>query len=44
MKWLKTEDDPDMSDARMRDWYNNAAASTKVNKVEIEFGGSVEVN
>ena len=44
MKWLMNEEDPDMYDARMQDWYTNAAASSKVNKVEIEFGGIVEVN
>ena len=30
MKWLMYEDDPDMYDARMRDWDIKSAASPKV--------------
>ena len=33
MKWQMNEDDPDMYDARMRDWFIKAAASTKVNNI-----------
>ena len=33
MKWLMSEDDPDMYDARMQDWYTNAAVGAKVNKI-----------
>ncbi len=29
IKWLTYEDDPDMYDARMRDWYIKSAASPK---------------
>ena len=35
MKWLMYEDDPDMYDARMRDWYIKSAASPKVMMVVL---------
>ena len=33
MKWLLYEDEPDLYDARMQDWYIKSAASPKVNNV-----------
>merc|ERR1719342_572429 len=41
MKWLMYEDDPDMYDARMRDWYIKSAASPKDIVILLDKSGSM---
>jgi voltage-dependent calcium channel alpha-2/delta-3 len=41
MKWLMYEDDPDMYDARMRDWYIKSAASPKDIVILLDVSGSM---
>ena len=41
MKWLLDEEDPDMYDARMRDWYIKAAASPKDIVILLDTSGSM---
>merc|ERR1719342_1098299 len=41
MKWLMYEDDPDMYDARMRDWYIKSAASPKDIVILLDISGSM---
>jgi len=41
MKWLMYEDDPDMYDARMRDWYIKSAASPKDVVILLDVSGSM---
>jgi len=41
MKWLMYEDDPDMYDARMRDWYIKSAASSKDVIILLDVSGSM---
>jgi len=41
MKWLMYEDDPDMYDARMRDWYIKTAASPKDIIILLDVSGSM---
>ncbi|XP_023323136.1 voltage-dependent calcium channel subunit alpha-2/delta-3 isoform X8 [Eurytemora carolleeae] len=41
IKWLTYEDDPDMYDARMRDWYIKSAASSKDLVILLDTSGSM---
>ena len=41
MKWIMDEHDPDLYDARMRDWYIKAAASPKEIVVLLDTSGSM---
>jgi len=41
IKWLTYEDDPDMYDARMRDWYIKSAASAKDVVILLDTSGSM---
>jgi len=41
IKWLTYEDDPDMYDARMRDWYIKSAASSKDVVILLDTSGSM---
>merc|ERR1719228_2920037 len=41
MKWLMYEDDPDMYDARMRDWYIKSVASPKDIVILLDVSGSM---
>ena len=41
MKWLTSEHDPDLYDARMRDWYIKAAASPKEIVILLDTSGSM---
>ena len=41
IKWLTYEDDPDMYDARMRDWYIKSAASPKDVVILLDTSGSM---
>lgn len=41
MKWMTTEHDPDLYDARMRDWYIKAAASPKEIVILLDTSGSM---
>jgi len=41
MKWMTSEHDPDLYDARMRDWYIKAAASPKEIVILLDTSGSM---
>ncbi len=41
MKWLKNEHEPDLYDARMRDWYIKAAASPKEIVILLDSSGKL---
>ena len=41
MKWMVSERDPDLYDARMRDWYIRAAASPKEIVILLDTSGSM---
>lgn len=41
MKWLTSEHDPDLYDARMRDWYIKSAASPKEIVILLDTSGSM---
>merc|ERR1711892_1010726 len=41
MKWLMYEDDPDMYDARMRDWYIKSASSSEDVIILLDVSGSM---
>ena len=41
MKWMTSETDPDLYDARMRDWYIKAAASPKEIVILLDTSGSM---
>ena len=42
MKWLMNEHEPDLYDARMRDWYIKAAASPKEIVILLDSSGKLE--
>ncbi len=41
LKWMTAENDPDLYDARMRDWYIKAAASPKEMVILLDTSGSM---
>ncbi len=41
MKWLMNEHEPDLYDARMRDWYIKAAASPKEIVILLDSSGKL---
>ncbi len=41
MKWMVAEEDPDLYDARMRDWYIKSAASPKEIVILLDTSGSM---
>ena len=41
MKWRMDEHDPDLYDARMRDWYIKSAASPKEIVILLDTSGSM---
>ena len=41
MKWLTSDHDPDLYDARMREWYIKAAASPKEIVILLDTSGSM---
>ena len=41
MKWMVSDHDPDLYDARMRDWYIKAAASPKEIVILLDTSGSM---
>jgi voltage-dependent calcium channel alpha-2/delta-3 len=41
MKWLTSEHDPDLYDARMREWYIKSAASPKEIVIVLDTSGSM---
>ena len=41
MKWMQSEHDPDLYDARLRDWYIKAAASPKEIVILLDTSGSM---
>ena len=42
MKWLMHENEPDLYDGRMRDWYIKAAASPKEIVILLDSSGKLE--